>query len=199
MKSLLTITALPLVLACRSGQPGDPPRAVDCGPPSGQLAQGASAEALVGEYRLRLVATSGSRPGASTDGHVRLRPADDTLRSPAPVLGIRDSLTVLPLRGAAELEAGAIGATVPGDPGSDDPRAPGVLVIERHSARPGEPPSIILRVGSDANRRDAVRFDGGFLALTVRGIDSAAFAGTWVSGGGGRAAKGYFCAERTAG
>ena len=199
MKRLLRITALPLVLACRSGPPGDPPRAVDCGPPSGQLAPGASAEALVGEYRLRLVATSGSRPGASTDGRVRLRPADDSLRSPAPVLGIRDSLTVLPLRGAAELEAEAIGATVPGDPGSDDPRAPGVLVIEQHSGRPGEPASIILRVGSDANRRDAVRFDGGFLALTVRGIDSAGFGGTWASGGGGRAAKGYFCAERTAG
>lgn len=199
MKRLRMIAVLPLVLACRSGRAGDPPGADGCGPPSGQLAPAAAAEALAGEYRLRLVATSGPRRGASTNGRVRLRPADDSLRSPAPVLGIRDSLTVLPLRGAAELEPDAIGATVPGDPGSDDPRAPGVLVIERHSGRPGEPASIILRVGSDANRRDAVRFDGGFLALTVRRIDSAAFAGTWASGSGGRNVEGYFCAERTAG
>jgi hypothetical protein len=127
---------------------------------------------------------------------IRLRPTEDSLRRPAPVLGIRDSLTRLPLRGAAELEASAIGATVPGNPASEDPAAPGVLVLERHSSRAGEPASIILRLGSDANRRDAVRFDGGFLALTVRRIDRTGFAGTWTSGGGGKDAEGYFCAAR---
>ena len=197
MSRLRFLTALPLVLACRSGQPADPPRADLCGPPSGQLSHRATAGGLAGDYRIRLVATTGPRSGASTTGAVRLHPVEDSLRSPAPVLGIRDSLTVLPLRGAAELEAAAIGATVPGDPRSGDPMAPGVLVIERHSRRAGEPASIILRVGSEANRRDLVRFDGGFLALNVRRLDSAGFAGTWASGGGGKAAAGYFCAERT--
>ena len=190
------VAALPLLFACRASPPGDPPRADGCGAPSGQLSAQASAEGLAGEYRVHLVATGGPRSGATTNGSVQLRPTEDSLRRPAPTLGIRDSLTRLPLRGAAELDAAAIGATVPGSPGADDPAAPGVLVLERPSTRAGEPASIILRLGSDANRRDAVRFDGGFLALTVRRIDTTGFAGTWTSGGGGRDAEGYFCAER---
>jgi len=197
MKWRRGLAALPLVFACRSG-PGDPPRADRCGPSTGQLSPTASAEGLAGEYRIRLVATDGRRSGASADGSVRLRPAEDSLRRPAPVLGIRDSFTVLPLRGAAKLDAASLGATIPGDAASDDPMAPGVLVIERRPRQAHEPVSILLRLGADANRREAVRFDGGFLALTVRRMDRAGFAGTWASGAGGTDAAGYFCAERTA-
>jgi len=193
-----SLAVLSLMFACRSGPPGDLPHASNCGPPSGQLAPTATAEGLAGEYRIRLVATSGPRGGAAAVGSVRLRPVEDSLRSPPPVLGIHDSLTILPLRGTAQFDARSLGATVPGDLGADDPMAPGVLVLERHSGRAREPASIVLRVGADANRRDALRFDGGFLALTVRRMDGAGFAGTWASGSGGRQVGGYFCADRIA-
>ena len=74
---------------------------------------------------------------------------------------------------------GAVGAIRGGDRARADPEAPGVLVIESRTA---DGPSILVRFGSDANRRDLIRFDGGFMVLRVREVEDGAFAGTWASG-----------------
>ncbi len=69
---------------------------------------------------------------------------------------------------------------------------PGVIVIERV----GEPKRILLRLGSEANRRDLQRFDGGYTVLDVRTLSDNAFGGSWRSGVTRNQAEGYFCAVR---
>jgi hypothetical protein len=54
----------------------------------------------------------------------------------------------------------------------------------------------MLRLGSVANRRDVVRFDGGYTALRVRELNADGFAGSWESGTRTPSARGYFCATR---
>ena len=98
-----------------------------------------------------------------------------------------------PLFGTTDLGVETVGALRVGDLSSADPAAPGVLVIESETARG---PSILLRFGSDANRRDRVRFDGGFTVLELREIGSDGFSGAWTSGAQRLRAAGYFCAER---
>jgi hypothetical protein len=182
--------------ACRSAAPAAKPAADTCAARTGELPREATAAALGGEYRLRLVATAGPRAGTSADARLRLAPLPDSLQMAAPVLGIRDTTTRYPLAGSVELDPDAIGAVRTGDLGSTDPMAPGVLVIERRPVAPDVPPSLMLRLGADANRRGVVRFDGGHFALTVRRLDADGFAGTWSSGTGVGGATGYFCAER---
>ncbi|MDH3272785.1 MAG: hypothetical protein OEN56_15710, partial [Gemmatimonadota bacterium] len=58
------------------------------------------------------------------------------------------------------------------------------------------PPTIMLRLGSGANRTDQVAFDGAFTALTVRRVSEGMFAGSWRSGVGMDVTEGYFCAVR---
>ncbi|MYA32642.1 MAG: hypothetical protein F4164_11830 [Gemmatimonadales bacterium] len=103
--------------------------------------------------------------------------------------------TVLPLFGTADIDVEAVGAVRVGDLSSADPAAPGVLVIEGGG---GRQPSILLRFGSDANRRDRVRFDGSFLVLEVRELGHNGFSGIWTSGVPGMETRGHFCAERHA-
>ena len=115
------------------------------------------------------------------------------------VLGVRDTTTSHPLAGTSDLDPTALGGVRTGDLTTDDPEAPGVLVIERHPAHEDAAAEIMLRLGSDANRLGVVRYDGGYFALTVRSLGPGGFAGTWASGGSkaGVGAEGYFCAERT--
>ena len=89
--------------------------------------------------------------------------------------------TVTPIFGFTDLDPRSVGAHRVGDPGSEDPAAPGVLVLERseYGRR-----IITLRLGSDANRRDLVRYDGDYTALRVHKIDEDGFSGSWRSGGG---------------
>ena len=50
-------------------------------------------------------------------------------------------------------------------------------------------------MGSQVNRRDEVRFDGGYTALRVGWIDDeGAFGGSWASGVRTVEAEGHFCA-----
>jgi hypothetical protein len=112
------------------------------------------------------------------------------------VLGIRDTTSSFPLVGTSDLDPAAVGAVGTGSLAAEDPDAPGVLLIERHSPHAEAPAEIMLRLGAEANRRGVVRYDGGYFALNVRTIDGAGFAGTWSSGGGGAGAEGYFCADR---
>ena len=197
---------LSLAMACHSArpeiQPQDSPSADarstagDCAPSTERLPSDATADGLAGEYRVRIVATAGAKTGAAQDARLLLRPVDDSLRRPSTVLGLRDSTTRLPLSGSIELDPAAVGAARTGDLLSLDPLAPGVLVLERHPIRPDAPAEIMLRLGSDANRRGVVRYDGGYFALTVRRIGAGEFAGTWASGVATGGAEGYFCAER---
>jgi hypothetical protein len=73
-----------------------------------------------------------------------------------------------------------------------DPESPGVLVIER----PGQ---VLLRVGSEANRRGVRRFDGAFTVLRVLQVTDQGFAGAWESGVGLDRSGGHFCANRATG
>jgi hypothetical protein len=197
---------LSLIAACHSARPeiqprdappaGAQPAPGDCAPSTERLPSDATADGLAGEYRVRIVATGGVKKGAAQDARLLLQPVEDSLRRLSTVLGLRDSTTRLPLSGTIELDPSTLGAAHTGDLRSLDPLAPGVLVLERHPVRPDAPAEIMLRLGSDANRRGIVRYDGGYFALTVRRIGAAEFAGTWASGVGTEGAAGYFCAER---
>jgi hypothetical protein len=141
-----------------------------------------------GVYRLMLVLTSSDAGTRSTEGRLslRLQPqrASDVEEAPPHIMGSTD------------IDVGAVDAYRVGDPASDDPDAPGVLVIESDGSG-GR--SILLRLGSDANRRDVVAFDGAYTVLTVRHMDSGGFAGSWRSATWDTRAEGYFCARMSAG
>jgi hypothetical protein len=149
-----------------------------------------SAERLDGSYRLQLVATQGPKSGESVEGTLRIRLYDRALRA-VTVNGIRDTAASYVLYGGVDVDLDRVGAVRPGDPGAEDPMRPGVLVIERKG-------TIVLRLGSEANRRDRARFDGGYTALRVRELDGDRFRGTWASGVRTERSAGYFCAERMA-
>jgi hypothetical protein len=186
---------LPLmtVMGCRAAANGVSPE--NCAPVTSDLPAESSGKAIGGEYRLRLVATSGTKAGSAVDGTLRLQPQTGELRYRARAGA--DSSVVHPLFGAAELDLGAIDAVRVGSISSTDPAAPGVLVIERHE-RAGQPrrAEIILRLGSEANRRDRQRVDGGYTALRVRELGPSGFSGTWASGLLRERSAGYFCAVR---
>jgi hypothetical protein len=99
-----------------------------------------------------------------------------------------------PLFGATDVNVEAVGAVRVGSLSSQDPASPGVLVIESET---GTSPSILLRLGSDANRRDLVRFDGGYAVLTVVEITAESFSGTWSSGARRQDSEGFFCATQS--
>ena len=195
------LVALLAVAACRSPapatHPATRPAADTCAASSSELLRSAPGTRLGGEYRLRVVATTGPRAGEAVNANLRLAPLPDSLQMPAAMLGIQDPTTRYPLAGSTDLDPALVGGVGTGDNVSADPTAPGVLVIERRPDTTGAPASVMLRLGALANRRGLARFDGGYFALTVRRIDADAFAGTWSSGTARQAAAGYFCAERT--
>ncbi|HEX7336145.1 MAG TPA: hypothetical protein VF252_02965 [Gemmatimonadales bacterium] len=149
----------------------------------------ADAEGLVGSYRLKLVATEGPRAGQATEGTLGLRPYEGSLRA-VTIDGMRDTAASYVHYGSADVDLEAVGAVRLGNLGSLDPTRPGAVVLERKGV-------ITLRLGSEANRRDVVRFDGGFTALRVAGASREGFTGSWTSGVGiQRSSAGYFCAVR---
>ena len=70
-----------------------------------------------------------------------------------------------PLYGFTDVDIKAVGAYRVGSLASEDPQAPGVLVLEGNYA--GER-SILLRLGSIANQRDLRRYDGAYTVLEVQ-------------------------------
>ncbi|HUQ15138.1 MAG TPA: hypothetical protein VM094_03725 [Gemmatimonadales bacterium] len=147
---------------------------------------------LAGEFVVRLVASSGAKRGATAEGRLDLTLQDSAHRHLELPDGSTSSTYTLPLAGTATVDFAAVGAVAPGDPASTDPESPGVLVI----ARPGQ---ILLRVGSEANRRDVRRFDGAFTVLRVQQVTDQGFAGTWESGVDMDRFGGHFCANRATG
>jgi len=148
-----------------------------------------AATGLAGQYTGRLVATSGTKEGASADGRLALMEQDRAYRAVERADGSVDTTYSLPLYGTAEVDFASVGATTPGDAGSSDPLGPGVLVIQR-------PGGVMLRLGSEANRRGVRRFDGAYTVLQVQQITDRGFAGTWRSGVGLEESGGHFCAVR---
>jgi hypothetical protein len=167
------------------------PRQVAAGPehcrPSTASPSAAAAAALVGDYRVRLVATSGPRRDSSTDGRIDLQPVPAGTEARGPRFA---------LRGTSDLRLEEVGAP-PADVASQDPMRPGVVVFEL-PAREGAPgsPRIMLRLGAEANRRDVVRIEGASTVLRVREVLDSGFVGEWTSFSPLAGAEGYFCAWR---
>lgn len=181
------VWCLGLLAAC-AGAKGDQADPQACGPVE-QAAGSVTADGLGGKYTLRLVSTAGPTQSATTDGRLELLTQDSAYRSHQLPDGSTDSTFTFPQYGTAHVDFSAVGAVIPGDPTSADPSSPGVLVIQR----PGQ---VMLRVGSEANRRGMRRFDGAYTVLEVRQVTDDGFAGTWRSGVGTQESGGHFCAVK---
>jgi len=152
---------------------------------------------LEGEHTLVLVARTGPAAGARVQGELNLRPQESELQQPLDIDGRPMRGTVHPLVGTATLPFREVGATVPGDPASEDPEAPGVLVLMSTEGPAEATASILLRIGSEANVRGRFAYDGAYTVLRVRKVEADAFFGGWESGGANGEASGYFCALET--
>ena len=157
-----------------------------CERPSGRLGSDATLSSGDGRYELTLVRRIDAVDIASARGVLTLYPQVPGLDA------LGDAST--PLFGSADVNLSAVGAARTGDARSDDPHAPGVLVLEfdRAGAR-----TILLRFGSSANRRDTVLFDGAYTVLEVGEISVRGFSGSWRSGSDSARGGGYFCAARS--
>jgi hypothetical protein len=149
-----------------------------------------------GEYTLTMVGGAEGEDARSVQGVLVLQEQPEAFRSFSGSDGSPIPRVASPLFGTTDVSVEVVGALRVGDLSSTDPAGPGVLVLESETA---QGPSILLRFGSDANRRDVVRFDGGFTVLELNEIGEDGFSGRWNSGAQGPRAAGYFCAERVAG
>ena len=156
-----------------------------CMPTSSHLHPKVTLSDRAGQYQLTLVEVVNGTDARSAQGTLTLRQQPSGLES----LGS----AATPLYGFTNVNLRAVGAYEVGDPDSEDPQAPGVLVLE--SDRDGTR-RILLRLGADANRRDDMLFDGAYTVLEVREIAADGFAGTWRSGLRLSRLEGYFCARR---
>jgi hypothetical protein len=190
MSAIGRIIGVVLLAGCGGANAGqsDPQACAPVAAPEATM----DASRLGGDFAVRLVADSGAKRGATTEGRLQLTPQDSAHRRLELPDGSTSSTYTFPLAGTAAVDFAAVGAVAPGDPESVDPESPGVLVIER----PGQ---ILLRVGSEANRRGARRFDGAYTVLRVQQVTEQGFAGTWESGVDMDRSGGHFCAHRTAG
>lgn len=177
-------------LACGGGPPGGAGMAAApvsaCLPVADSLAPGASLAGMAGRYRLimRQDTDDGTR---SAEGTLSLWPRPEGSQA------LEGAST--PLMGSAAINLDAAGAVAVRELGSEDPSAPGILVIEREAA--GRP-SVLLRLGSESNQQGVSTFDGAYTVLAVTRIDDNGFVGSWRSGVRARRTTGYFCAWRVA-
>jgi len=180
---LLVVTIL--VAACGGSSPeefrtGDVIQA--CAPVSGQLSVGETMDYMAGRYRLVML-RDGSR--AQAFGVLDLERVPEAFRD--------WGSSSASLMGSADIDLTAAGAQGLDGLDSTDPEQPGVLVLEGPTTAG---PSIVLRFGSDANRRDTTPFDGPSTALNILAIEGDRFAGSWQSSVGAERVEGFFCAER---
>jgi len=147
---------------------------------------------LAGEWRL-VVANRGSARAA---GILALRPPDAGPGAPA-IAGPATPRLI----GWAEVPFADVGAIVPGAADARDPAAPGVALyvfeeVTEDAEAEGAAPVVVLRIGSEANRRDRQRFDGAHTTLRVSSILADRFGGTWSSAEAADERGGSFCAVR---
>ena len=165
--------------------------AAACVRPAGPVASDASLEGRAGEYHLTMVEQVDGSPSRTTEGSLTLLTQVESLRQFAGSAGGSIPGVTFPLFGSTDMNVEGVGAVRVGSLSSEDPESLGVLVIESET---GTGPSILLRLGSDANRRNLVRFDGGYTVLNVVEITAESFSGTWSSGARGPDSEGFFCA-----
>ncbi len=151
--------------------------------------------ALAGDYSLTLVATSGERSGKIARGTAMLSQNPDQLRRLVGAGGNPMPGVVVPFYGTADIDVTEVGALPLGTATSDDPLQPGVLVIQ-YSRDDTTARSLVMRLGSETNRRNAVPFDGGYTVLRVRLVGPDSILGSWASGTVTEVAAGFFCAVR---
>ena len=168
--------------------------APECVPPEGPLPGYASLEGRVGEYRLTMIEEIDGGPSRTAEGSLTLLVQAESLRQFSGSAGGSIPGVTSPLFGSTDVNVESVGAVRVGNLSSEDPASPGVLVIESET---GASPSILLRFGSYANRRDLVRFDGGYTVLSVVEITAQSFSGTWSSGARGPESEGFFCATQS--
>jgi hypothetical protein len=191
MRATWRISGIILLAGCGGANAGrSDPQA--CAPLAAAEASSMNVGGLGGEYSVRLVASAGAKRGETTEGRLELIPQDSAYRTLGPADGPGGSAYTFPFYGTAAVDFAAVGAMIPGDPGSADPESPGVLVIQG-------PDRVLLRVGSEANRRGVRRFDGAFTVLQIQQVTDGGFAGAWKSGVGTDESAGHFCATRAAG
>ena len=152
-----------------------------CVPVEHSLVATSTLASMAGTYSLTLM--SGAEMPVSAEGRLTLAEVPAALREMGGA--------ATPLAGSTDVDVQAVGALRMGDLGSTDPNAPGVLVIET------APTNILLRLGSESNRRDEASFDGGYTILTVHRIANGGFDGNWRSGSRDGTTRGYFCARPT--
>ena len=156
-----------------------------CLPSSDSLHPNVTLSDRAGQYRLTLVEVVNGTDARSAQGTLTLR------QQPSELDSLGNAAT--PLYGFTDTNLRAVGAYEVGTPASEDPQAPGVLILEsdRDGAR-----RILLRLGADANRRDDALFDGAYTVLEVHEIAADGFAGNWRSGLRLSLTEGYFCARK---
>lgn len=156
-----------------------------CERPSGVLSETASLVGMTGEFAFTMVDGSGGETPRTASGSLALLDQEEGLGSLSAVS--------TPLYGTADIDLEAVGAHRVGELSSDDAYSPGVLVMEDEGP---DGPRIRLRLGSIANTRDLLTFDGGYTILTVQELDEDGFTGTWRSAAQGPLSEGWFCAQR---
>lgn len=151
---------------------------------------------LAGEYELALYATSGARVGATVTGRLILLAQSEALLAVPDVDGTPLPGASMPLYGSADVRLDRVGASAAGALDGASPAAPGVGLYSQ--AGQGDlPPGLTLRLGTEANRRGQIRFDGTYMSLAVRDSGTDGFSGEWRSGEvEGEKASGRFCASR---
>jgi hypothetical protein len=179
-------------------EPKDQAETQDCAQVETELPADVSAAGLAGKYDVRMVAVSGEKSGSSANGRLELVAHDSSMRRLTLPGRNSDTTNTVPVYGKAEIDLSAVGAKHAGDLASLDPTRPGVSVFE--SSSPSASGSrIILRLGSEANRRDVLRFEGAYTVLRVKQISEGGFAGSWESGAPLPEGGGYFCARKSTG
>ncbi len=187
--------ALLLLSGCSSGNdevaeivPGD-----GCAAPNdSMLTEASTLQGAVGDYQLQIMALRDGRVAASATATLTLTAHAPEMQYLRALDGTPRSDALAPLYGWTDLDLGELGALEMSGLDSRDPAVPGVGVYE---TRTGAVPSIVLRLGSAANRREGAAIDGASTALRVLRIEDSYFSGSWRSGVGmDERASGFFCA-----
>lgn len=163
--------ALALLTCARASRRGDP---ASCEPIEEGRTARVDLDRLAGTFEVRMVRDGNA---ASTAGSLTLRPPPGGDRTPWALIGSTD------------LDPTVIGGAVAGATESADPERPGVAVL-------ADSTGIVIRLGSEANRRDRQAVDAAYAALFVAETSGQGFRGRWASGVEVRRAEGYFCATR---
>lgn len=167
-------------------------------PPAGaSLDAMASLSDAAGEWSVTIVADEGATAGARQEAAMTLSFHELDMQTLVGISGEPIPNASAPLYGSIDLDPETLGAFPTDGLDSTDPDAPGVGVYETRAADDSGSPSIILRLGSEANRRGSTAIDPASTALRVVQITDAGFSGTWQSTSNAQTrAAGYFCAYR---